>query len=222
MAFLAPKLTEAGKEIYYQNMAGKQMKFKAIKLGSGEISGPDEIPGLTDLKQPVIDIPAVVTKRKGYVEISGSFSNAQLGGFRWKEIGVMVEDPNDPDRDILYCYQNAYDTADYIPAASEETVEKNVVVPVVVGDVDAVKCELERSLIYVTIKELEENYYTKGETLSPETRVLLGDVNTPDEAFLALYGMAGSIVEMPPAVEPGGRRDGTYYLDRKVSYNRGV
>ena len=57
MAFLAPKLTEAGKEIYYQNMAGKQMKFKAIKLGSGEISGPDEIPGLTDLKQPVIDIP---------------------------------------------------------------------------------------------------------------------------------------------------------------------
>ena len=71
---------------------------------------------------------------------------------------------NDPDRDILYCYQNAYDTADYIPAASEETVEKNVVVPVVVGDVDAVKCELERSLIYVTIKELEENYYTKGET----------------------------------------------------------
>ena len=104
----------------------------------------------------------------------------------------------------------------------EETVEKNVVVPVVVGDVDAVKCELERSLIYVTIKELEENYYTKGETLSPETRVLLGDVNTPDEAFLALYGMAGSIVEMPPAVEPEDRRDGTYYLDRKVSYNRGV
>ena len=134
----------------------------------------------------------------------------------------MVEDPNDPDRDILYCYQNAYDTADYIPAASEETVEKNVVVPVVVGDVDAVKCELERSLIYVTIKELEENYYTKGETLSPETRVLLGDVNTPDEAFLALYGMAGSIVEMPPAVEPEDRRDGAYYLDRKVSYNRGV
>lgn len=49
-----------------------------------------------------------------------------------------------------------------------------------------------------------------------------GPVNTPDEAFLALYGMAGSIVEMPPAVEPEDRRDGTYYLDRKVSYNRGV
>ena len=49
-----------------------------------------------------------------------------------------------------------------------------------------------------------------------------GPVNTPDEAFLALYGMAGSIVEMPPAVKPEDRRDGTYYLDRKVSYNRGV
>ena len=72
-----------------------------------------------------------------------------------------------------------------------------------------------------TLKDLE-NYYTKGETLSPETRVLLGDVNTPDEAFLALYGMAGSIVEMPPAVEPEDRRDGTYYLARQVSYNRGV
>ena len=29
-------------------------------------------------------------------------------------------------------------------------------------------------------------------------------------------------VLMPPAVEPEDRRDGTYYLDRKVSYNRGV
>ena len=81
--------------------------------------------------------------------------------------------------------------------------------------------EIDRTLVFATLKDLE-NYYTKGETLSPETRVLLGDVNTPDEAFLALYGMAGSIVEMPPAVEPEDRRDGTYYLDRKVSYNRGV
>ena len=85
----------------------------------------------------------------------------------------------------------------------------------------AVTAEIDRTLVFATLKDLE-NYYTKGETLSPETRVLLGDVNTPDEAFLALYGMAGSIVEMPPAVEPEDRRDGTYYLDRKVSYNRGV
>lgn len=41
----------------------------------------------------------------------------------------------------------------------------------------AVPAEIDRTLVFATLKDLE-NYYTKGETLSPETRVLLGDVNT--------------------------------------------
>lgn len=38
--FQAPKLTDAGKNLYYRNMAGEGIKFTTIQLGNGTISGP--------------------------------------------------------------------------------------------------------------------------------------------------------------------------------------
>ena len=127
--FNAPKLTNAGKALYYDNMAGTQIVFTTIQLGSGNISGP--IAPMTALVTPVVTINAEAKSVSGqYAEISGHFSNAQLtDGFYFREIGVFAADPdypNDRGKDILYCYQNAYDTADFIPVASVETVEKPI------------------------------------------------------------------------------------------------
>ncbi len=36
--FQAPKLTDAGKNLYYRNMAGEGIKFTTIQLGNGTIS----------------------------------------------------------------------------------------------------------------------------------------------------------------------------------------
>ena len=33
--FQAPKLTDAGKNLYYRNMAGEGIKFTTIQLGNG-------------------------------------------------------------------------------------------------------------------------------------------------------------------------------------------
>lgn len=156
--FQAPKLTNAGKALYYDNMAGTQLKFTTIKLGSGTLSG--SIANLTNLVNTVVTIDATATKYEDYATVAGSFSNAQLAeGFYWREIGVFAANPSDPDNraaDILYCYQNAYDTADFIPVASVETVEKNITVPVIVGDATAVSCTLSKSLVFVTQQELED------------------------------------------------------------------
>lgn len=162
--FNAPKLTNAGKALYYDNMAGTQIVFTTIQLGSGNISGP--IAPMTALVTPVVTIDAEAKSVSGqYAEISGHFSNAQLAdGFYFREIGVFAADPdypNDRSKDILYCYQNAYDTADFIPVASVETVEKNITIPVIIGDAAAVSCTLSRSLILASMEDLDNHDASK-------------------------------------------------------------
>ena len=171
--FHAPKLTDAGKSLYYDNMAGTKIKFTTIQLGSGNISGP--IAAMTALVTPVVTINAEVKNvADKYAEISGHFSNAQLSdGFYFREIGVFAANPaspNDRSRDILYCYQNAYDTADFIPVASVETVEKSITIPVIVGDADAVSCTLSRSLILASMEDLDN--HDKNRDAHPGTFIL--------------------------------------------------
>jgi len=158
--FQAPKLTNAGKALYYENVGGVGIKFTTIKLGKGTLDRP--IATLTGLVDPVITIQANLSNASGnYVDISGSYTNSGLTeGFYWKEIGVFAADPaypNDRAKDILFCYQNAYDTADFIPAASVETVEKHITVPLIVGDAANVSCILESSLIYATVHDIEKH-----------------------------------------------------------------
>ena len=158
--FAAPKLTDAGKALYYENMGGAGITFTTIQMGKGTLSG--SIAPLTALVDPVVTMDAAVTNNQNqYCDVSGKFSNASLAeGFYWREIGVFAADPDYPDdrsKDILYCYQNAYDTADFIPVASVQTVEKNITVPVIVGDAATVTCTLSRSLIYASLQDLEDH-----------------------------------------------------------------
>ena len=158
--FVAPKLTDAGKALYYENMGGAGITFTTIQMGKGTLSG--SIAPLTALVDPVVTMDAAVTNNQNqYCDVSGKFSNASLAeGFYWREIGVFAADPDYPDdrsKDILYCYQNAYDTADFIPVASVQTVEKNITVPVIVGDAATVTCTLARSLIYASLQDLEDH-----------------------------------------------------------------
>ena len=75
--FQAPKLTDAGKNLYYRNMAGEGIKFTTIQLGNGTISGP--ISAMTALVSAVVTIDAAVKNNaEQYADVSGHFSNAEL------------------------------------------------------------------------------------------------------------------------------------------------
>jgi hypothetical protein len=156
--FAAPKLTNAGKALYYQNLGGTAIKFTTIQLGDGTMSGT--IATMIALINKIVTINVSATVESNYVNISGSFNNASLtAGFYWREIGVFAADPNNPNdrtKDILYCYQNAYDTADFIPLASVETIEKVISVPVIVGDVSSVTATIDSSLIFATQQYVQQ------------------------------------------------------------------
>lgn len=176
--FQAPKLTNAGKALYYANIGGQGISFTTIKLGKGTLS--TAIANLTDLVDTVVTIEAALSNGNGsYVDISGSFSNAGMTeGFYWREIGVFAADPNYPDdrsHDVLYCYQNAYDTADFIPAASVETVEKHITVPLIVGDAETVSCLLDPSLVYATHQDIQD--HDQSETAHSFIRNLISAVS---------------------------------------------
>lgn len=176
--FQAPKLTNAGKALYYANIGGQGISFTTIKLGKGTLS--TAIANLTDLVDTVVTIEAALSNGNGsYVDVSGSFSNAGMTeGFYWREIGVFAADPNYPDdrsHDVLYCYQNAYDTADFIPAASVETVEKHITVPLIVGDAESVSCLLDPSLVYATHQDIED--HDQSETAHSFIRNLISAVS---------------------------------------------
>lgn len=155
--FSAPQLTNAGKALYYRNMDGDGIKFTTIQMGSGTITGG--IATMTALVNPVVTITGALKTYDTYVSVSGRFSNASLvEGFYWREIGLFAADPDFPDdrtKDILYCYQNAYDAAEYIPVASVETLEKYITMPVIVGDVSTITCTLTQSEISATLADLE-------------------------------------------------------------------
>lgn len=159
--FQAPKLTNAGKALYYDNIGGEGITFTTIKMGKGTLA--QSIALLTDLVDTVVTITAALSKgsENTYVDIGGAFSNAGLtAGFYWREIGVFAADPDFPTdrtKDILFCYQNAYDTADFIPAASVETVEKHITVPLIVGDATNVSCTLDSSLVFATMQDIENH-----------------------------------------------------------------
>lgn len=80
---------------------------------------------------------------------------------------------------------------------------------------------MERTPYYDLTMDDESEYYSVGR-VNENTRKIDTALHGLDTAFVELSKVAGAIVEMPPAVELGARRDGAYYLDRRASYNRGV
>lgn len=158
--FNAPITTNAGRSLYLSSMAGGDFQITTIKMGSGSISGP--IPPMTAMVSPVITMEAAVTDRMGeYLEVTGKFSNSDLAeGFSWREIAVFAANPEDPTNraaDIMVLYQNAYETADFIPAASVETVEKNITIPVIMSAAADISCTLSKSMVFVSAQDLEEH-----------------------------------------------------------------
>lgn len=142
MSFTAPKFTNAGRQLQTRVIAGDTLTFTTIKLGDGTMT-TEPIAALTDLIHGIITLPVHEVRRNAdYADVTGVFQNAGLSsGFYWREIGIFAADPdypNDRSHDILYCYQNAAELAEYIPSASSAVIEKIIRVACVVGDTENV------------------------------------------------------------------------------------
>ena len=166
MSFTAPKFTGVGRQLQTRVIAGDTLTFTAIKLGDGTMT-TEPIVALTDLIHGIIALPVHEVRRNAdYAEVTGVFQNAGLSsGFYWREIGIFAADPdypNDRSHDILYCYQNAAELAEYIPSASSAVIEKIIRVACVVGDAESVTVGL-ASQAYAKAEDLQalEEQYSK-------------------------------------------------------------
>lgn len=158
MSFTAPKFTGVGRQLHTRVLAGDMLTFTTIKLGDGTVT-TEPIAALTDLIHGIITLPVHEVRRNAdYAEVTGVFQNAGLSsGFYWREIGIFAADPdypNDRSHDILYCYQNAAELAEYIPSASSAVIEKIIRVACVVGDAENVTVGL-ASQAYAKAEDLQ-------------------------------------------------------------------
>ena len=158
MSFTAPKFTGVGRQLQTRVIAGDTLTFTTIKLGDGTMT-TEPIAALTDLIHGIITLPVHEVRRNAdYAEVTGVFQNAGLSsGFYWREIGIFAADPdypNDRSHDILYCYQNAAELAEYIPSASSAVIEKIIRVACVVGDAENVTVGL-ASQAYAKAEDLQ-------------------------------------------------------------------
>lgn len=151
-------LTSRGRALQAKAQAGIQLKFTNIRVGDGQVGG-QAISELTDLIHTVktLDITKLKTLSGGKAVVGSTLSNSGLTtGFYWREIGVFAEDPDLGE--ILYCYGNAGDQAEYIPAdGGADLIEKSIDVVILVGNASNISAVIDQSLIFVSMGDFLEH-----------------------------------------------------------------
>lgn len=156
-AFVKYGLTLAGRNLIAKGAAGKTISYIRIAVGDGQLTQAQDPSTMTALVHEVlsIDITSVEMIGDGQVRVRGAFSNAQLQtGFLYREIGLFATDP-DTSLEVLYCYGNAVDQAEWIPPSGASTaIERIVNVITTVGPTTNVTAVL-NSGIYITAEDFD-------------------------------------------------------------------
>jgi len=151
MSFGLIAFTNRGKALQAKAQAGAQLNFTRIAVGDGQLSG-QAIADITDLVHEVksISLNKFMVLPGGKAVVGGVLSNQDIiTGFWWREVGVFAKDPDIGE--ILYCYGNAGELAEYIPSpGGSEILEKQVDIVSIIGNASNVSAEIDQSLVYET------------------------------------------------------------------------
>lgn len=168
MSFEALKFTTAGKALQIRALSGEPLVFTQIQVGEGTLTA-ESIPTLTGLVSVIKSINiSKSTRTDERYTIEGAFRNDEIArSFYYRELGIFAADPEYPDersKDILYAYQNAYDTAEYISISSGEIIEKLIRVNLFVGEADTVSAVIDSSTVFVTRDEMSAGLEGKADS----------------------------------------------------------
>lgn len=154
MSFSTILFTDKGRALQSKALAGANLNFTKIVMGSGNLGGQSQIT-LSAVIEPKVNLNITSLQHKSnYATVKGVFSNSDISeGFYWRELGVYAQDPDLGE--ILYCYGNAGALADYIPSQSSEIIEKVVSISVIVGNVANVTATIDESLVYASKADLD-------------------------------------------------------------------
>lgn len=220
MSFTAPKFTNAGKALLSRALSGDcAVKFTSLALGSGELSS-QAIAAMTGLiaEQKRVGLEVYQRIDAETVNVRGTFNNSELAaGFHWREVGLFAQNPDDPDNraaDILYCYQNAGDLAEYIPSVDSEVMEKTISLTTKISDAAEVTAIL-LSEVYASKEDFEEVASTYVKTVNDQPRDKAGNVFIESDFFAETSRINIFTSEADDTVENWiKRRGGVYYFTR--------
>lgn len=159
-------ITRAGLDMIAQSQAGGTLIFTKGKLGDGQI-GDQSIPDLTDLinAKMSVELSSVTAKTEGHVEVRFIVDNTDLDvGFFVREVGIFAK-VNDEGVEKLYGYANAGNYTNYL---ADKTVPIDSIITkidLVVGNASNVSFTTDKSLVYVTLEDMENalNTHDAGE-----------------------------------------------------------
>ena len=136
-AFINNDITAAGLIVLAKGAAGEKINYTRIVLGDGYLEEGQTPRSLTDVVNPraTIDITKLKVNTDGTAAVGGVFSNDQTSdGFYYRELGLYAEDPDPAVGEVLYCYGNCGDLAEWIPPTGGATiVEKTIDIITVIG-----------------------------------------------------------------------------------------
>lgn len=153
MAIGSVYLTKRGRNLLAKAVAGTDLTFTRFAIGDGYLNGA----AIEDLNNVISFKYSVSISKKqfnevGKVKLSGNFTNSDVGGFYYRELGLFATDPDLGE--ILYAYGNADSRAEYIPVSTEEIYEKTIVLNAYISNAASVTAVIDESLLFATVEEL--------------------------------------------------------------------
>ena len=149
--------TEAGLQMLIQAQNGHTLKFTKGKLGSGVITGSDNILKFTDLKTPKMTLPItkVDDSNKELLVLTFDTGNTSLEeGFISRELGVFAQLDNGTE--TLYAYSNAGNNYDYMPNKDTPVSQSRLEVEIVCSTSANVQIVIDKSIMYTTREDVDE------------------------------------------------------------------
>lgn len=168
-------LTAKGISILTDMLNGESVTFTCIKMGDG--TKPSDVTSLTDLVNTKQTLPIA---RSSSVNDSTTLIGANLYGtqvkeaFYWREVGIFAKSYDGVE--YLFAYDNAGDNASYIPAGGAVT-EQLIDLNLALGNMDSVTIEIDTSLAYATVDELNKQINSLKTTLTTKINTDVESVN---------------------------------------------
>ena len=124
-AFINNDITTAGLIVLAKGVAGQKINYTKIVLGDGYLEEGQTPRTLTGVVSPkaTVDITKLKINGDGTVAVGGIFTNGdETEGFYYRELGLYAEDPDPEVGEVLYCYGNCGDLAEWIPPSGCATI----------------------------------------------------------------------------------------------------
>lgn len=188
-------ITRAGLDMIAQSQAGGTLIFTKGKLGDGQI-GDQSIPDLTDLinAKMSVELSSVTAKTEGHVEVRFIVDNTDLDvGFFVREVGIYAK-INNEGVEQLYGYANAGNYTNYLADKSVPIDSIITKIDLVVGNASNIAFTTDKSIVYVTLEDLEEAIDTHNKDSNahePAFAAHNADGNAHKDMVGATSGVAG-------------------------------